>query len=152
MFIFFARERKRVFVQQKAENCSFVQKRRNFVTGLLIVYVVTGQYKVTFSYENKTKTWARWHARVVRNRFFRLIKIQYLNVLASFKSVLYPDFILTSFLWINKIRLKFLQNANKALDVFTTKITTFGSRALVLCIFRAYFSPVVVFVVWIFIT
>ena len=53
----FLRERKQgVFAQQKAENCSFVQKRRNFVTRVLVVYVVTGHYKVTFSYENKTKT------------------------------------------------------------------------------------------------
>ena len=40
----------------------------------------------------------------------------------------------------------FLQNANKTLNAFTTKIRTFGSRALVLCIF-AYFYTVVVFVV-----
>ena len=94
------------------------------------------------------KTWACRHACVVRNKFFRLIKIHYLKALAFFKSVLYPGFVLTSFLWLNKIRLKFLQHANKTLNAFTTRIRTFGSRALVLCIFRAYFSTVVVFVVW----
>ena len=59
-----------VFAQQKADNCSFVQKRRNFVTGLFVVYLVTGHYKVAFLYENKTKTRACRHARVVRNKFF----------------------------------------------------------------------------------
>ena len=39
---YFLRERKQgVLAQQKAENCSFVGKRRNFVTRLLVVYVVT---------------------------------------------------------------------------------------------------------------
>ena len=37
-YIVFFRERKQgEFAQQKAENCSFVQKRRNFVTRLLVV-------------------------------------------------------------------------------------------------------------------
>ena len=99
VFVFFLRARKQGrLAQQKAENCSFVQKRRNFVTRVLVVYVVTGHYKVTFSYENKTKTWALRHGRVVRNKFFRLIKIYYLKVLASMESVLYPCLVLTSFL------------------------------------------------------
>ena len=40
------RERKQVvFAQQTAKNCFFEQKRRNFVTRLLVVYVATGHYK-----------------------------------------------------------------------------------------------------------
>ena len=130
---------------RKAENCSFVQKRRNFVTRLLVVYIVTGHYKVTFLYENLSMSTCMW---LVRNTFFGLIKIHDLKVLASFKSVLYPGFVLTSFLWINKVILKFLPHANKTLNKFTTKIRTFGRRATK-C---AYFYTIVVFVVWTFIT
>ena len=56
VFVFLRESKQGVLTQQKAENCSFVQKRRNFVTRLIVVYVVTGHYKVTLPYENKTKT------------------------------------------------------------------------------------------------
>ena len=40
--VFLCKRKQGVFVQQKAENCSFVKKQRNFVTRLLVVYVITG--------------------------------------------------------------------------------------------------------------
>ena len=52
VLIFFTREKTRSVRLAKAENCSFVQKRWNFATRLLVVYVGKGDYKVTFSYEN----------------------------------------------------------------------------------------------------
>ena len=51
VFIFYARENKECS-RSKKRKTSFVQKRRNFVTRLLVVCVVTGHYKVTFLYEN----------------------------------------------------------------------------------------------------
>ena len=99
----FLRERKQgVFAQQKAENCSFVHKRRNFVTTRSPRRNRPLQNR--FSYEKKTKTWACRQVRVVTKYVFSLHQDSPFKSFGVFQvDFFYPGFVLTSFLWINKL-------------------------------------------------